>query len=66
MMGGTKDGAQMAISIRLRCVGEVDPETVTHIYTQELNPVYILGYIPRQLATLDGPLPIYAHNTDIA
>jgi hypothetical protein len=28
--------------------------------------VYILGYIPRQLATLDGPLPIYAHNTDIA
>jgi hypothetical protein len=22
---------------------------------QELNPLYTLGYIPRQLTTLDGP-----------
>jgi hypothetical protein len=32
MMGGTKGGAQRASSLRPRCVGEVDPETTTHIY----------------------------------
>jgi hypothetical protein len=33
MTGGTKGGAQRASSLRPRCVGEVYPETVTHIYS---------------------------------
>jgi hypothetical protein len=32
MTSGTKGGAQRASSLRPRCVGEVDPETATHIY----------------------------------
>jgi hypothetical protein len=32
MTGETKGGAQRASSVRPRCVGEVDPETATHIY----------------------------------
>jgi hypothetical protein len=32
MMGGTKGDAQRASSLRSRCVGEVDPETATHMY----------------------------------
>jgi hypothetical protein len=35
MTDGTKGSAQRASSLRPRCVGEVDPETVTHIYLQE-------------------------------
>jgi hypothetical protein len=31
MTGGTKGFAQRASSLRPRCVGEVDPGTVTHI-----------------------------------
>jgi hypothetical protein len=32
MTGGTKGGAQRARSLRPRCFGVVDPETVTPIY----------------------------------
>jgi hypothetical protein len=32
MTEGTKGGAQRASNLRPRCFGEVDPETVTHIY----------------------------------
>jgi hypothetical protein len=32
MTGGTKGGAQRASSLKPRCIGEVDPETVIHIY----------------------------------
>jgi hypothetical protein len=32
MTDGTKGGAQRASSLRPRCIGEVDPETATHIY----------------------------------
>jgi hypothetical protein len=30
----------------------------------EPNPLYTLGYIRRQLTSLDGPYAIYIHNTD--
>jgi hypothetical protein len=36
MIGGTKGGAQRASSLRPRCVGEVDPKTMTHI-NQSIN-----------------------------
>jgi hypothetical protein len=32
MTGGTKGGAQRASSLRPRCIEEVDPKTVPHIY----------------------------------
>jgi hypothetical protein len=35
MTGGTKGSAQWAISVRPRCIGEVDPETATHIYESD-------------------------------
>jgi hypothetical protein len=36
MTDGTKGGAQRASSLRPRCFGVVDPETVTHIYLSSL------------------------------
>jgi hypothetical protein len=36
MMDGTKGGAQSARSLRPRCVGKVDPETPTHILTNNV------------------------------
>jgi hypothetical protein len=41
MMGGTKGGAQRTSSLRPRCVGEVDPETMTHIYLSKIEPGWI-------------------------
>jgi hypothetical protein len=38
MTGGTNGGAQGASSWRPRCVGEVDPETATHIYLS-IHPI---------------------------
>jgi hypothetical protein len=40
MTDGTKGGAQRARSLRSRCVGEVDPETSTHIYHSSDDPYH--------------------------
>jgi hypothetical protein len=42
MTGGNKGGAQRASSLRPRCVGEVDPETATHMYLP--MPTYYYEY----------------------
>jgi hypothetical protein len=41
MKGGTKGGAQRASSLRPRCVGEVNPETATHIYISIYLSLYL-------------------------
>jgi hypothetical protein len=45
MAGGTEGGAQRASSLRPRCVGEVDPETATHICLSILKILYYIRMV---------------------
>jgi hypothetical protein len=47
MTGGTKGGAQRASSLRPTCVGDVDPETVTHIYLMLLGTSFY--HLPKNI-----------------
>jgi hypothetical protein len=46
MTDGTKGGAQRARSLRPRCVGEVHPETMTHIYLSVVDD----NHLPKHVA----------------
>jgi hypothetical protein len=63
MVDGTKGGAQRASSLRSRCVGEVDPETATHIClssteVKERAELYLYFASGPSLPVLEWNLPL--------
>jgi hypothetical protein len=63
MMDGTKGGAQRANSLRPRCVGEVDPETATHIYVIR-HASNILGLGLQAPKWIDAPILNWLNGKD--
>jgi hypothetical protein len=59
MTGGTEGGEQRASSVRPRCIGEVDPETMTHIYLSS-PMIDFLCFLIFFLAKL--PAAIFTHS----